>query len=93
MEAALETIRRVVSMQDAGRRLSSKAQCMECGAIYPVSVWQNGAVMLMSATENAGGGGGDPAAFEFVCPGCGVRDSMNTLTIDQLIEAQESNHV
>ena len=78
-------------MESVGRRLSGRARCGECGGIYPVVLWQNGAVMRLSATENVGGGGGDPAAFEFVCPGCGERDTMNPLTIDQLIEAKESD--
>ncbi len=88
---ALEVINRICNSHHQ-RVMSGQAQCRDCGAIFPVCAWQDGAVMLMGPTENVGGGGGDPPCCEFVCPRCGERDTKEDLTIDQLFEIEEAEY-
>ncbi|MBC8374105.1 MAG: hypothetical protein H8E53_10955 [Planctomycetes bacterium] len=91
MSKATDAINRICGRQST-REMSSKAQCRECGAVIPVCIWQNGAVMISSATENIGGGGGSPAEHEWVCPACGERETKEDLTIDQLFAIEEAEY-
>lgn len=74
------------------REMSSKAQCRECKAVIPISLWTDGAIMTLDSTPDVGGGAGEDSDWTFVCPACGERDTKNDLTIDQLFEIEEAAH-